>query len=67
MNHAWNVLVIGDEYYYVDPTWNNYNGISMGYDYFLCSRDELYEKGEQWHTQAIGMYKAGIKIIQDNH
>lgn len=59
MDHAWDVLVIDGEYYYVDPTWNNSSGIFFDYAYFLCSRDELYGKDhgtKDWITCGINVY-----------
>ncbi len=48
LNHAWNLLRIDGEYFYTDCTWDDPSGgISerCSYDYFLLSRDGLYNKG----------------------
>lgn len=46
LNHAWNVMKLNGEFFYIDATWDDYNGVSEHFchEYFLCSRQQFYEK-----------------------
>ena len=37
-SHSWNIVNIGDEYFYIDATWDD---ISQSYDYFLRNREDF--------------------------
>ncbi len=45
-NHAWNVIKVKGEYYYVDVTWDDTDGDGTDYQYFCITRAET----EQSHS-----------------
>lgn len=65
-DHAWNIVKIGSDYFYVDSTWDD----SLGTDsYYLCNRNEFEgdhkmdkEYGEAFITEEYPVSKDGEPI-----
>lgn len=53
MNHSWNLVYLNGEWYHVDVTWDDYdniNGISVDYKYFLKSDEYMQRLERTWDT-----------------
>jgi hypothetical protein len=42
-NHAWNIIKVNGEYYYMDVTWDDGDGNGTSYDYFCITREKLLQ------------------------
>lgn len=45
VSHAWNIVKIGEKWYFVDPTWDDTDIASapLNYDYFLIGSKQMYK------------------------
>ncbi|MFZ5351617.1 MAG: leucine-rich repeat domain-containing protein [Bacillota bacterium] len=75
--HAWNIVKLDDEYYYVDPTWNDppfeyYNKDIINYDYFNITGGQMakdHEVNNELYPECNGVrynYKY-LKYWSDNN
>lgn len=57
IGHAWNYVIINDNTYYIDTTWDDYIG-GYDYEYFLVSREFMESTGHEFdeNNKAIGLY-----------
>ncbi|MCI8327830.1 MAG: hypothetical protein HFI37_08685 [Lachnospiraceae bacterium] len=63
-DHAWNIININDSWYYVDCTWDDYDGYAgyeLGYEFFNRNRSNLLSmSGGQGESHVEESYYSGV-------
>lgn len=70
MNHAWNMIQLGENYYHVDVTWDDPVWDSIGrarHEYFLLSDDTIQNGRSQAHTGWASSVKAKDTSYENAH
>ncbi len=64
-NHAWNMVRVGNKWYYLDTTWDDPTGSGdiLRYDYFLVGKSQF----EQNHAASTEFANKIKKISKQNH
>lgn len=51
--HMWNIVLINDEWYCVDVTWDDAGGSNVNYNYFLCGDPDIVDGSSTDHVPKL--------------